>query len=274
MSFPDIDVGLAPPLTSVWSREQCTVSFHNSKSQKFKLSVSNPKSKYVVHLSVLSQISNCQSLGRKNKHEILKTDRTANLRTHILDVSGSDSSIIWNLRCGIRMPIGNPRNSESANLRGDNLSRKIGRSRVRQSSSDVAGKLWLRCYIYIYIYIYTHHNNHDNTNNNQFYTLPTAPMSSATMPYKLFWTWAGVWMSQPSLEGDAHVRWCPNNPHRWWFDYCLFLAHNEQHMSCQRGDIQDCVWNYWALLLCFLLLWLFVLNSWIYSWWKCDTIPM
>ena len=52
-----------------------TVSFHISKSRNFKLSVSNPKNKYVVYLSVLSQISNCQSLGRKNKHEILKTDR-------------------------------------------------------------------------------------------------------------------------------------------------------------------------------------------------------
>ena len=52
-----------------------TVSFHNFKSQKFKLSVSNPKSKYVACLSVLSQISNCQSLGRKSKYEILKTDR-------------------------------------------------------------------------------------------------------------------------------------------------------------------------------------------------------
>ena len=52
-----------------------TVSFHNFKSQNFKLSVSNPKSKYVAHLSVLSQISNCQGLGRKNKHEILKTGR-------------------------------------------------------------------------------------------------------------------------------------------------------------------------------------------------------
>ena len=51
------------------------VSFHNFKSQNFKLSVSNPKSKYVVYVSVLSQISNCQSLGRKNKHELLKTDR-------------------------------------------------------------------------------------------------------------------------------------------------------------------------------------------------------
>ena len=46
-----------------------TVSFHNLKSQNVKLSVSNPKSKYAAHLSILSQISNCQSLGRKNKHE-------------------------------------------------------------------------------------------------------------------------------------------------------------------------------------------------------------
>ena len=49
-----------------------TVSFHNFKSQKFELSVSNPKNKYVAYSSVLSQISNCQGLGRKNKHEILK----------------------------------------------------------------------------------------------------------------------------------------------------------------------------------------------------------
>ena len=57
-----------------------TVSFHNYKSQNFKLSVSNPKSKYVAYLSVLSQISNCQSLGRKNKHDILKTHRTLQAR--------------------------------------------------------------------------------------------------------------------------------------------------------------------------------------------------
>ena len=49
-----------------------TVSCHNFKSQNFKLSVSNPKSKHVAYLSVLSQISNCQGLGRKNKHEIWK----------------------------------------------------------------------------------------------------------------------------------------------------------------------------------------------------------
>ena len=50
------------------------VSFNDFKSQEFKLSVSNPKSKYVACLSVLSQISNCQSLGRKNKHENLTTE--------------------------------------------------------------------------------------------------------------------------------------------------------------------------------------------------------
>ena len=50
------------------------VSFHDFKSQDFKSSVSNPKSKYVAYVSVLSQISNCQGLSRKNQHEILKTD--------------------------------------------------------------------------------------------------------------------------------------------------------------------------------------------------------
>ena len=52
-----------------------TVSFHNFKSQNFKLSVSNPKSKHVAYVSVLSRISNCQSLGRKKRFKILKTDR-------------------------------------------------------------------------------------------------------------------------------------------------------------------------------------------------------
>ena len=44
-----------------------TVSFHNFKSRNFKSRVSNPKSKYVAYLSVLSQISNCQGLGRNKK---------------------------------------------------------------------------------------------------------------------------------------------------------------------------------------------------------------
>ena len=55
------------------------VSFHDFKSQNFKLSVSNPKGKYVAYLSVLSQISNCQSLGRKNKHDILKTNSKSDI---------------------------------------------------------------------------------------------------------------------------------------------------------------------------------------------------
>ena len=52
-----------------------TVSFHNFKSQNFKLRVSNPKSKYVAYLSVRSRTSNCQSPGRKSKFDFLKTDR-------------------------------------------------------------------------------------------------------------------------------------------------------------------------------------------------------
>ena len=70
------------------SAQSSPVSFHNFKSQNFKLSVSNPKNKYVAYLSVLSQIPNCQSLGRKNKHEFLKTDHN----NTIGDVSTSKSS--------------------------------------------------------------------------------------------------------------------------------------------------------------------------------------
>ena len=58
------------------SSSSSTLSFHNFKSQNFKSSVSSPKSKHVAYVSILSQISNCQGLGRKNKHEILKTDRS------------------------------------------------------------------------------------------------------------------------------------------------------------------------------------------------------
>ena len=61
-----------------------TVAFHNFKSRNFKLSVSNPKSKYVAYLSVLSQISNCQGLGHKNKHDILKTDRSIIIIVEVL----------------------------------------------------------------------------------------------------------------------------------------------------------------------------------------------
>ena len=70
--------GSAPSSGAIWGFPRTLnpmVSFHNFKSQIFKLSVSNPKNKYVAYLPVLSHISNCQSLGRKNKHEMLKTDR-------------------------------------------------------------------------------------------------------------------------------------------------------------------------------------------------------
>ena len=69
-----------------------TVSFHNFKSQKFKLSVSNPESKYVAYVSVLSRISNSQGLGRKNKFEILKTYRMIIM----IIISSSICSIIIN----------------------------------------------------------------------------------------------------------------------------------------------------------------------------------
>ena len=65
-----------PQLVAVPSRTS-TVSFHN-----FKLRVSNPKSKCVAYSSVLYRISNCQGLGRKNKHDILKTDRSSLQNKH------------------------------------------------------------------------------------------------------------------------------------------------------------------------------------------------
>ena len=49
--------GLRAAFSNIVSPFSGTVSFHNFKSQNFKLSVSNPKSKYVAYLSVLSQIS-------------------------------------------------------------------------------------------------------------------------------------------------------------------------------------------------------------------------
>ena len=73
---------------------QITVSSHNFKSQNFKLSVSNPKSKYVDDLSLLSQIWNCQGLGRTNKHEILKADRRSQILRAIFRPPMSVSPII------------------------------------------------------------------------------------------------------------------------------------------------------------------------------------
>ena len=46
-------------------------------------------------MSVLSRISNCQSLGRKNKHEILKTDRNDN-SSNIIDMDKNENGISEN----------------------------------------------------------------------------------------------------------------------------------------------------------------------------------
>ena len=87
--FTLVDFGL--PIVRNGVSVSPTVSFHDFKSQNFKLSVSNPKSKYVAYLSVLSQNSNRQSLGRKIKHEIFKTDR-----------SPSSPARCWRGRWGLR----------------------------------------------------------------------------------------------------------------------------------------------------------------------------
>ena len=79
-----------------------TVSFHNFKSQNFKLSVSNPKSKYVAYLSVLSQISNCQGLGRKKRFEILKTGRSVML-------GGARGSRLQSQTLACRLPLSGTR---------------------------------------------------------------------------------------------------------------------------------------------------------------------
>ena len=82
-----------------------TVSFHNFKSRNFKLSVSNPKIKYVAHVSVLSQISNCQGLGRKNKHEMLKTGR-------------NQYNVIW---CNRPAPVWAPRSRRGVGPGGNQM---------------------------------------------------------------------------------------------------------------------------------------------------------
>ena len=76
---------------------EATVSFHSFKSQNFKLSVSHSKNKYVVYVSVLSRISNCQGLGRKNKFEVLKTDRNNYMHRYMYDYTVDKSCFLLNL---------------------------------------------------------------------------------------------------------------------------------------------------------------------------------
>ena len=113
-----------------------TVSFHNFKSQDFKLSVSNPKSTYVAYSSVLSQISNCQGLCRKNKHENLKTDRSGErigrgtMRTS--SISASKQSIMGPF--GILLKHIEHRLSKSVNIfpKGDGMVGNPHRARISQ----------------------------------------------------------------------------------------------------------------------------------------------
>ena len=53
------------------------VGFHNLNLRIFHLRVSNPNKLIVDVVLTRCRISMCQGLGRKNKHEHLKTDRTA-----------------------------------------------------------------------------------------------------------------------------------------------------------------------------------------------------
>ena len=47
---------------------------NNDNNTTGKIERLKSKNKYVAYVSVLSQILNCQGLGRKNKHEILRSD--------------------------------------------------------------------------------------------------------------------------------------------------------------------------------------------------------
>ena len=135
-----------------------TVSFHNFKSQNFKLSVSNPKSKYVAYLSLPSQISNCQSLGRKNKHEILKIDRTC---YKDIEAAAASSATRWGW--GRRCRPSRWRGSTSRNTYIYICTYiYIYREREIQIYISLSFSLSLSIYIYmyvcmyVYIYIYTH----------------------------------------------------------------------------------------------------------------------
>ena len=136
-----------------------TVGFHNFKSRNFKLSVSNPKRKYAAYVSGLSRISNCQSLGRKNKHEILKTDHSSTESLH--DVADSYLHVELRKRrsaCKERGAI----NLSLWGLKGDTP--PIRNNTFLGPSGGTNLYIYIYIYmnihicicIYIYIYIYTY----------------------------------------------------------------------------------------------------------------------
>ena len=72
----------------------------------------------------------------------METDRTANLRTKILDFRGFDSSIFLILRCGIPRPIGNCLEMLSQQiLAGRFLAGRLGVSHQDEDACDIAESL-------------------------------------------------------------------------------------------------------------------------------------
>ena len=86
--------------------------------------------KYVAYLSVLSQISNCQGLGRKNKHEMLKTDRVQSITLCYIMLQ-------YNSICFV-------------------MTQQLYCTVVCHVSCNYIICNAMCIYIYIYIYIYTH----------------------------------------------------------------------------------------------------------------------
>ena len=118
------------------------------------MSVSNPKSKHVAYASVLSQISNCQSLGRKNKNKILKTDRSGEIWAYareelrFLLTASSQVCIYVNKYIYIHMCI---------LYLSLSLSLSISLSLYIYIERDMCVCMYVCMYVcvYIYIYIYT-----------------------------------------------------------------------------------------------------------------------
>ena len=126
-----------------------------------KLSVSNPKNKYAAYVSVLSQISNCQGLGRKNKHEFLKADRTKILISTgggAADAFGGRAAataiyIYISLPIHIYLSICISTGGGAADAFGGSAAATARPPRERESQRDMHVCICICMYIYIYICI-------------------------------------------------------------------------------------------------------------------------
>ena len=117
--------------------------------------------------------------------------RTANLRTKILDFTGFDSSIIFILRGGILMSIGNfPESLSRAVLveshdseKGEVLLRGVGTLRYVSPPWCKLSCIFMSLSLYVYIYICTSTTtttNDNTTNNNDTTTSSTTTSTTAT----------------------------------------------------------------------------------------------